>query len=387
MAYEKPLPCAGNSRKGALLLAMGGALLLGLAGCGQQQEQENKAGNATKPENAATAGKQEAKAPAGPLAGFILPAKAPVPTDNPMTPAKIELGKQLYFDPRLSRTGTVSCNSCHNVMAGGDDARPTSVGIEGQLGERSAPTVWNSAFLSVQFWDGRAPTLEEQAKGPITNPVEMGMPKHDLAVQRIKSIPGYGQAFQQVFGGQNPVNLDNIVKAIASYERTLITPNSAFDRYAKGDQNALNASAQRGLKLVQEVGCTSCHSGPNFAGPQLPVGQGFYMKFPRFPNEYVQKYDLTADLGRFNVTKKEEDRNVWRVAPWRNIALTAPYFHNGSVPTLDEAVRVMAKSQLDKTLTDQQVADIVTFLNSLTGQFPQQTMPRLPDVLNASLIQ
>ena len=384
---EKSRSSGSITLRAGMALAFGGAVLLGLGGCNQQQGQENKAGNTAKTESTPAAANEQAKTPAGPLAGFILPAKAPVPADNPMIPAKIELGKQLYFDPRLSRTGTVSCNSCHNVMAGGDDARPTSVGIEGQLGERSAPTVWNSAFLSVQFWDGRAPTLEEQAKGPITNPVEMGMPKHDLAVQRIKSIPGYGQAFQQVFGGENPVNIDNIVKAIASYERTLITPDSAFDRFAKGDQNALNASAQRGLKLVQEVGCTSCHSGPNFAGPQLPVGQGFYMKFPRFPNDYVQKYDLTADSGRFNVTKKEEDRNVWRVAPWRNIALTAPYFHNGSVPTLDEAVRVMAKSQLDKTLTDQQVTDIVAFLNSLTGQFPQQAMPRLPDVIDATLIR
>lgn len=317
-----------------------------------------------------------------------LPAKVPVPADNPMTPEKIELGKQLYFDPRLSVDGTVSCNSCHNVMSSGTDNRPVSVGVAGQKGGRSAPTVWNSAFLSAQFWDGRAATLEDQAKGPILNPIEMGMPSPEAAVDRIKSIPGYNAQFKQVFGGSNPVTYDNIAKAIAAYERTLVTPNSAFDRYMKGDKKALSPAAQRGMKLAQSVGCTACHNGPNFAGPaSLPVGQGFYQKFPTFTgNDYVTKYKLMDDKGRFEVTKDKADQHMWRVPTWRNVALTAPYFHNGSVATLDEAVRVMAKTQLNKDLTNEQVADLVAFLNSLSGEFPKQTLPRLPDTPNTSLV-
>jgi len=315
-----------------------------------------------------------------------LPAKPPVPAGNPMTPAKIELGQQLFFDPRLSLDGTVSCNSCHNVMGSGTDNRPVSVGVHGQYGGRSAPTVWNAAFLSVQFWDGRAASLEDQAKGPILNPVEMGMPSQDAAVKRIKAIPGYVAEFKTVFGGEDAVTYDNIAKAIATYERTLLTPNSAFDRYLKGNKKALSAQALRGMKAVDDVGCSSCHNGPDFAGPALPAGEGFYQKFPTYEdNAYVVKYKFLDDQGRFAATKDEADRHMWRVQTWRNVALTAPYFHNGSVTTLDEAVRVMAKTQLDKDLTDAQVADIVAFLNSLTGEFPKQTLPRLPQTPGSSL--
>jgi len=316
-----------------------------------------------------------------------LPSKAPEPKDNPMTPAKVELGKQLFFDPRLSVDGTVSCNSCHNVMAGGTDNRAVSVGVSGQKGGRSAPTVWNAAFLTTQFWDGRAATLEEQAKGPILNPIEMGMPHKDVAVDRIKAMPGYVTQFEQVFGKKNPITYDNIAKAIATYERTLITPNSPFDLYVKGDKKALSAKALEGMKLVTEVGCTSCHSGANFAGPtNLKMGEGFFQKFPIFPgSEYDKKYDLISDLGRYEVTKNNDDKHVWRVPTWRNVAVTAPYFHNGTVATLEEAVRVMAKTQLNKKLSNDEVGNIVAFLNSLTGEFPKQTMPRLPDTTNTSL--
>ncbi|MDR0480565.1 MAG: cytochrome-c peroxidase [Gallionellaceae bacterium] len=315
-----------------------------------------------------------------------LPAKVPAPADNPTTAAKVSLGKQLYFDPRLSVDGTVSCNSCHNVMASGTDNRPVSVGVGGKKGGRNAPTVWNSAFLSAQFWDGRANTLEDQAKGPILNPVEMGMPSAEEAVKRINAIPGYVEQFKTVFGGKDPVTYDNIAKAIAAYERTLVTPNSPFDQYIKGNKKALSAQAQRGMKLVEDTGCTACHTGPDFAGPQLPVGTGFYQKFPTYENnDYVKKYDLMADPGRYNATKQDADKHLWRVQTWRNVALTAPYFHNGSVATLDEAVRVMAKTQLDKTLTDAQVADIVAFLNSLTGKQPKQEMPMLPPTPDTTL--
>jgi cytochrome c peroxidase len=308
-----------------------------------------------------------------------LPNTPPIPADNPQTEAKIELGKALYFDPRLSSTGTVSCNSCHNVMASGDDNRPVSVGIEGQKGGRSAPTVWNSAFLSVQFWDGRAPTLEAQAKGPVTNPIEMGMKDWDATMARLKSIPGYAPMFKAAFGGENPMTADNTAKAIAAYERTLITPNSPYDRHAKGDETALTEQQLSGMNTFAELGCTTCHSGANFSGPNLPVGTGWFMKFPTFPgSEYDEKYRLIEDMGRFEATKNDADKHIWRVPTLRNIALTAPYFHNGAVKTLDEAVRVMAKTQLNKDLSDEQVQDIVAFLNALTGEFPEQTMPRLP---------
>lgn len=309
----------------------------------------------------------------------VLPTQVPVPKDNPLTEEKIELGKQLYFDPRLSSSGTVSCNSCHNVMAGGEDNRNVSVGIEGKTGGRSAPTVWNSAFYSVQFWDGRAPTLEEQAKGPITNPVEMGMPSHKVAVERIKSLKGYEVQFKKVFGGSHPVNIDNIAKAIASYERTLVTPDAPFDLYLKGDKKAMTEEQIKGFELFKTVGCTSCHTGPIFAGPTLPIGTGFYMKFPTFPGtEFDKKYEFSKDLGRYEQTKNDAEKNMWRVPTLRNVALTAPYFHNGSVKTLDEAVKVMAKTQLNKDLNKDDAKKIAAFLHSLTGKFPEQKMPRLP---------
>jgi cytochrome c peroxidase len=308
-----------------------------------------------------------------------LPETPPIPADNPQSAAKIELGKKLYFDPRLSSNGTVSCNSCHNVMAGGDDNRPVSVGVDGKTGGRSAPTVWNSAFLSVQFWDGRAPSLEEQAKGPVTNPVEMGMKDWNAVVKTLKAISGYEPLFKAAFKDENSITADNAVKAIAAYERTLITPNSPYDRYVKGDSTALTEQEVRGMNAFAEAGCIACHSGPNFSGPQLPMGTGLYHKFPTIAgSEYDTKYKLLEDTGRHQVTGKESDKNTWRVPTLRNVALTAPYFHNGAVPTLDEAVRVMAKTQLNKELTDKQVEDIVAFLNSLTGEFPKQTMPRLP---------
>ncbi|MDX8385891.1 MAG: cytochrome c peroxidase, partial [Gallionella sp.] len=188
------------------------------------------------------------------------------------------------------------------------------------------------------------------------------------------------------FGGDNPITYDNIAKAIAAYERTLITHDSPFDLYIKGNKEKLSASAKRGMNLVEKVGCTSCHKGKNFAGPDLPVGTGFYQKFPTFENNnYVKKYNLMADTGRHDATKMSDDKHMWRVPTWRNVALTAPYFHNGSVATLHEAVRVMAKTQLNKTLAKKEVNDIVAFLNSLTGELPLQTLPILPPTLNSSL--
>lgn len=320
-----------------------------------------------------------AGASAGAADWQALAAKAPEPATNPGTPAKVMLGKMLYFDPRLSSTGTVSCFSCHNVMEGGDDHRPTSIGVHGQLGGRNAPTVWNAAFQSVQFWDGRAPDLEAQAKGPITNPIEMGMPKLDLAVDRIRRIGGYLPAFESAFGKGTKIDADTIAMAIAAYERTLITPDSPYDRFVKGDKSALNARQQRGMQVFADAGCTSCHSGANFSGPTLPEGTGFFMKFPTYlDNVYVAKYHLLDDGGKAVQTGKAEDQNLWRVPTLRNLTYTAPYFHNGLVKSVPEAVRVMAATQLGKTLPEEQVGDIAAFLESLVGEFPEQTMPRLP---------
>jgi cytochrome c peroxidase len=319
-----------------------------------------------------------------------LPEKAEAPEDNPTTEEKVELGKKLYFDPRLSETGTVSCNTCHNVMEGGDDGRPSSEGVHGRLGTRSAPTVWNAAFNSTQFWDGRADSLEEQAKGPLLAHVEMGMPAHDVVMERVEEIPGYVAEFKDVFGGEDPVNIDNAVKAIGAFERTLITPNSPYDKYAKGNEDALTEKQKKGMKAFQQAGCTSCHSGAAFNGPQMnmPDGQGFFQKFPTFTdNEYVEKYNLMADKGRYEATGKDGHEYMFRVPTLRNIELTAPYFHNGAVKTLPEAVRVMAKTQLNKDLSDEQVENIVAFLTSLTGEFPEITMPRLPSMSGESVLK
>lgn len=301
-----------------------------------------------------------------------LPKQAPAPSDNPTTAAKVELGRSLFFDPRLSSTGTVSCNSCHNLMLGGDDNRPVSMGVHGKTGSRSAPTVWNAAFNSSQFWDGRARSLEEQALGPLTNPIEMGLKNNAMAVKRIRAIKGYTPMFEKAFAGQQPITIDNLTRAIAAYERTLITPNSPYDRYVKGDKSAMTAKQVKGMKTFASVGCTSCHMGPAFSGPSMAPGTGFFMKFPTYTNnKYIKKYDLMADKGR-------ADNHEWKVPTLRNIALTAPYFHNGSVGTLEEAVRVMARTQLNKKLNTSQVSDLVAFFDALTGKFPVQPMPRLP---------
>jgi len=322
------------------------------------------------------------------VAAYALTAlpKAPeIPQDNPQTVEKINLGKTLYFDPRLSKNGMLSCNSCHNLALGGDDNRAVSLSFKGEKGGRSSPTVWNSAFHTTQFWDGREKSLEAQAVGPIVNPVEMGMPDFPTVVDRLQKIPGYVTMFEKVFG-KNSITKENIGKALASFERTLITPNSPFDQFMHGNKKALSIEAQRGMKLVQEVGCTVCHSGANFSG-ENKMGEGNFQKFPVFPdNDYVKKYKLMEDPGRFTVTKAEDDKHIWRVPTWRNIALTAPYFHNGSVKTLDEAVRVMAKAQLNTDLKEEQIKDIVAFLTSTTGTFPKIEIPRLPSTLGVTVV-
>ena len=315
-----------------------------------------------------------------------LPDTAPAPADNPTTEAKVELGKMLYMDPRFSSTGTVSCNSCHNIMEGGEDSRSVSMGVHGKTGGRNAPTVWNSAFHSVQFWDGRAALLEDQAKGPVANPVEMGMSDVEAAMERVKAIPGYRPYFDKAFG-EDAMTVTNAAKAVAAFERTLITPNSPYDRYVGGDKKAMTEQQVRGMNTFAATGCVACHSGAAFNGPEMELGKGFYAKFPTFTDSaFVSQYTLDQDKGRVEATGSEADTGMFRVPTLRNITDTAPYFHNGSVNDLHEAVRIMAKTQLNQDIAAADVDDIVAFLTALTGEYPMIIMPRLPATMGTSLV-
>ncbi len=296
-----------------------------------------------------------------------LPDTPPSPESNPTTPEKVKLGKMLYYDPRLSKSGFISCNSCHNLATFGVDNQETSIGHRWQLGPRNAPTVLNAMLHIAQFWDGRAKDLEEQAKGPIVNPVEMAMPDSTHAVEVIKSIPEYVDLFKKAFpDSKDPVTYDNIAKAIAAFERTLLSP-SRFDRFLKGDVTALNKEEKEGLKLFMEKGCSACHNG-------VAVGGQMYSKFG------ITKPYPSKDLGRYEVTKKESDKHVFKVASLRNVAVTYPYFHDGKVWKLEEAVRIMAELQLGTKLSDDEVKKIVAFLNTLTGDIPKEAreLPVLP---------
>lgn len=289
-----------------------------------------------------------------------LPDSAPVPDDNPMTPEKIELGRLLYFEPRLSASGVISCHTCHNLGLGGTDRLPTSLGHDFLTGGRNAPTVYNAAFFNQQFWDGRATGLEEQAEGPIQAGVEMAMPK-DAAVERIGSIEGYLPYFEAAFPeDDDPVTFGNIVKAIASFERTLLTPNDDLDRYLRGDETALSDDARRGMEIFAQVGCIACHNGPMLSlGTLVPFNHG-------------------EDTGLMTVTGDPADSHMFRVATLRNISLTAPYFHDGSAETLPEAVQTMASVQLNRTFTEEEVYYLVEFLSSLEGDLPEIVVPQLP---------
>ncbi|MEZ4832279.1 MAG: cytochrome c peroxidase [Caldilineaceae bacterium] len=290
----------------------------------------------------------------------VLSTDPPVPEDNPQTPEKEELGKMLYFDPRLSQSSIISCATCHNLGLGGTDRIPTSLGHDFETGGRNAPTVLNAAFFNQQFWDGRAASLEEQAQGPIQAGVEMAMPP-DLAVERINEISGYLPYFEAAFPGEDdPVSFDNIAKAIAAFERTLITPNDALDRYLQGDEAALSPLAIEGKQTFEAVGCVACHNGPMLSSGQLmPFRHG-------------------EDPGRMTVTGNPDDEFLFRVPTLRNLPLTAPYFHDGSAATIEDAIRTMGDVQLNRTLTDEEVTAISAFLNSLIGDQPQVTIPVLP---------
>jgi cytochrome c peroxidase len=291
-----------------------------------------------------------------------LPIMADDPADNVSTKEKIELGHKLYFEPRLSRSGIISCNTCHVVGAAGVDHIEKAIGEGAQTGPRNSPTVYNAAFLQSQFWDGRAPTLEEQAKGPIQAHVEMDLTPEE-AIQRLKET-GYTSLFAKAFPDEKEfMTFDNLAKAIAAFERTLLTPGSPFDRYLEGEKDALAEEQIAGLKLFQEKGCISCHNGPM-------IGGNGYQKFSHVVGSF--------DIGRAAVTQKEEEKYFFRVAPLRNIALTYPYFHDGSAKTLKEAVIIMGESQLNRQFTEKEIIQLVAFLESLTGSFPEVPYPQLP---------
>ncbi len=308
------------------------------------------------------------------------------------TEEMIELGKMLYFDPRISETGTISCNTCHNVMEGGDDSRQTAMGVHGLTGPVASPTVWNSGFHHTQFWDGRADTLAEQAEGPIVADVEMGMPDHEAALDRVRAVDGYTDRFEDVFGDEE-VNLERVTEAIAAYERTLVTDNSPFDQYARGDADAMTEQQIDGMETFQEVGCQSCHSGPMFSGQwDDPESGNFHGdRNPTYEDnelceEYIEDWDLQENDGRMGVTGDEADQYVYKTPTLRNVEHTAPYLHTGQAETLEETIRMMGACQLDTELEDEQVEDIHAFLTALTGEYPEQTMPQLPNPSGESMI-
>lgn len=289
----------------------------------------------------------------------ILPAVAESKA-NPVTPEKIRLGKILFFDTRLSRTGNNSCNSCHDLGTYGVDNQPTSVGDAGKQGGRNSPTVFNAALQNMQFWDGRAVDVEEQAGMPILNSVEMAIPHKGFLIDRLSSIKLYQGLFKAAFPVERkPMTYENLQKAIAAFERTLLTP-SRFDRYMAGDTSALTMEEKLGLRVFAESGCTSCHNG-------VGVGGGILQKFGLVTDYRTLTNSQPGDEGRKQVTHKEQDKDVFKVPALRNVAGTYPYFHDGSIASLDTAVKIMGKAQLNKNLSDIQVKQIAAFLNSLSG--------------------
>jgi cytochrome c peroxidase len=281
----------------------------------------------------------------------------PIPLTVDLDERKVRLGNKLFHDPLLSRDNTISCASCHSLDKGGTDQLPQSVGIDGQVGDRNSPTVFNAAYNFTQFWDGRADTLEDQADGPVHNPKEMGS-NWQQVVGKLKQSSFYVAEFNAIYPGG--LKTQNIRDAIVTFERSLITPNGRFDRYLRGDHNALTAEELNGYRLFKEYGCSSCHQGTNVGGNL----------FEKFGVMHVKERSGKSknDLGRYNVTGEESDRYVFKVPSLRNVALTPPYFHDGSAKTLEEAVDTMAVFQIARTLTPDDRRDIVRFLTTLTGE-------------------
>ena len=298
-----------------------------------------------------------------------IPEKVQATKGRSVEPMKVELGKMLYFEPRLSGSALISCNTCHNVGMGGADFQETSTGHLWQKGPRNAPTVLNSVFNIAQFWDGRAEDLKQQAKGPVQAAMEMNNTP-EMAVKVLTSMPEYITLFMKVFSDQpNPVTFDNMAEAIEAFEATLITPDSRFDQYLKGGDNALNATEKEGLKLFMDKGCAPCHSGINMGGTGY-----FSFGVVKRPKEEI----MVGDLGLFKVTGTKGDEYVFKSPSLRNIALTPPYFHSGKVWSLKEAVQVMGSAQIVATITEEEATKIVGFLKTTTGVQPKVEYPILP---------
>lgn len=297
----------------------------------------------------------------------VLPDLAESPK-HPSTKEKVDLGRMLYYEKRLSKNHDISCNSCHALDDYGTDRLPTSTGHKGQKGGRNAPTVYNAALHIAQFWDGREPDVEAQAGGPVLNPIEMAMPSKEAVVAVLKSMDGYVTLFKGAFpDDSDPVTYTNMQEAIGAFERYLLVW-SDFDSYLGGEVDALSDAQKAGLDLFVSTGCTTCHNG-------VGVGGGMYMKLG-----LVNPYE-TTDIGRAEVTKSDADKYVFKVPSLRNVGETAPYFHDGSVETLEESIKLMAHHQLGKALTDEEVGGIKTFLLALTGPVALDfiAMPELPE--------
>ncbi|UOO86993.1 cytochrome-c peroxidase [Neisseria arctica] len=368
--------------------ALGLATLFALAACNQQQsasspEQPAAASAASAPTASASQAQYDNSNASAEDKDLLtkaqgifqpLPDRSEMEKIHPFTDEQVKLGHQLWYEPRLSRGNTVSCNSCHNLASYGVDNLPTSPGDKSQLGARNSPTALNAALLGSQFWDGRAPDVEAQAGGPLLNPVEMAMPDEASVAAKISHIPEYQEMFKAAYpdkGGE--INFANITDAIAAFERTLLTP-TRWDEYLKGNISALNDQERKGVKAFIDNGCIACHSGVTLGGnsfQKFGLVDGPYWKFTGSKNH---------DEGRFQVTKAESDKFVFRVPGLRNVAKTYPYFHDGSVWELDKAVSIMGQAQLGKQLPKEDVDNIVAFLGTLTAPAPEsaRVLPVLP---------
>lgn len=295
----------------------------------------------------------------------------PIPAVEITNPEMVNLGKKLFFDPRLSKSGFISCNSCHNLSMGGTDNIKTSIGHHWQQGPINSPTVLNSSLNLAQFWDGRASSLKEQAGGPIANPGEMAF-THELAINVLQSIPDYVDEFSTIFGTE-ALDIDMVTDAIAAFEETLLTPNSPFDLWLKGDDSALTGQALTGYQLFKQSGCIACHNGPNLGGTS-------YQKMG-----VVEPYQTDSEMiGRAAVTGSDADRFLFKVPTLRNVELTYPYFHDGEAASLEDAVDIMGRLQLGRVYSDEEIDQLVAFLKSLTGEQPRFELPILPPSTNAT---
>jgi cytochrome c peroxidase len=342
------------NKKIALLLA---GLAFAMVGCKDNSSGANQAETTPSTTTVATFKTDEPIQP-------IMPASV-------KNPKYVELGRKLYFDPRLSKSGFISCNSCHNLSMGGTDNLKTSIGHNWSKGPINSPTVLNSSLNLAQFWDGRAADLKEQAAGPIANPGEMAF-THQLAVDMLRSIPGYVDEFKDTFGNRE-ITINEVTLAIAAFEETLVTPNSRFDKWLMGDKNAISANELAGYNLFKTSGCVACHNGP-------AVGGNSFQKMG-----VVEPYHATSPAeGRSAVTGNDADRFNFKVPTLRNVELTYPYFHDGEADTLTQAVDTMGRLQLGKQFTEEENAQIVAFLKTLTGEQPSFQLPQLPPSSDAT---